>query len=187
MKTLIFLSVFFLACASFPEEAPFSPHIYVLKVENPGGGYATAIAVGPNKVLTAAHVCIFANTKIGGYFVSKILKVDFNNDCMLLTLEGANFTNYLKQENFATDVAVGEVVVIVGFPFGKDFFDWARVSRIQVPCFYVNRNIPQGSSGSPAFNMKGKFTGMIIKKSVDQYGGAHAKLLGFPVLKEFIK
>lgn len=186
MKYLIFLSIFFIACATFPQEAPISPHNYVLDIEQPAGGYATAIAVGPNKVLTAAHVFLFRNTKIGGYFVDEVLKVDFNNDCMLLTLKGANFPTYLKPEDFAKDVALGEPVITAGFPFNRAFYDWARVSRIEIPNIYINRNVPQGASGSPVFNLKGKFIGMITRKAADQYGGSHTKVLGFVLLKSFL-
>jgi len=149
-----------------------STSVYIESDEWSGSG----VIIGPDTVLTAGHVVQDANnleihTAYGKIYKAINSEYDSNNDCGLIFVEGIfKDVAELGDSNF---VEVGDDVLIIGSPFGKELFNCvaygivASVDR-QIPffnevdTFIIDVASNPGNSGGPVFDMSGKVIGIVV-------------------------
>ncbi len=139
-----------------------------------GPGYGSGVIIGPNTVLTAKHVVNDADyviiTSIDGNEIPILdIEVDPNNDVAVITVD-ANLSNFVSP---ASGIILGEQVIVIGAPFGKEFYNTVTVGVVSgldrnisyfgvCPLITVDAAINPGSSGGPVFNIRGELIGIAV-------------------------
>jgi len=142
--------------------------------EYTGSRSGSGVIIGPCTILTAKHVIEDANsitiTLADGNTCEVIeWRVDSNNDCGLLFFE----EEFGPVAEFADQVKVGERVIIIGSPYGYDFFNTVTTGIIsglgrkalyfgEDPMITADAASWSGNSGGPVFNMRGQVIGILV-------------------------
>ena len=126
----------------------------VIQINNNSG---TGIVIGPNRVLTVAHV-LDGEMSILGKPV-EMLKLDKENDLLLLKTEHT-FKHWLK---LAEELPkLGEEVFIIGHIWNKpdekmlQHLTFGRVAKKENNYIYVDGKMVPGFSGAPIINESGE-------------------------------
>jgi S1-C subfamily serine protease len=121
----------------------------------------TAVAIGPGKYLTAYHVTQehFTNIRtIGGV---KLTLDTFDEQLDIATLRSSAETVYAKTGD-VRDSRVGDEVIIIGSPKGKDDTVIRTTIKKIVGVIIVDGALARGSSGSGVFNTQGELIGIVV-------------------------
>ncbi len=150
------------------------PVVFIEMGTSYGSGSGSGVIIGPNTILTAKHVVDDADyIVITGFDGNDIpvlnIEVDPNDDVAVITVD-ANLSNFVSP---ADNITLGERVIVIGAPFGKEFYNTVTVGIVSG----LNRNIPHfgvcpiitvdaavnpGNSGGPVFNINGELIGIVV-------------------------
>lgn len=142
--------------------------------EYEGDWSGSGVIIGPNTILTAKHVIEDANSititltdgntcEVTGW------RIDPNNDCGLLFFE----EELGPIAKFAEQIKIGERVIVIGSPYGYNFFNTVTTGIIsgldrkvlyfgEDPVITIDAAVWSGSSGGPVFNMQGQVIGILV-------------------------
>ncbi|GGC87105.1 hypothetical protein GCM10011512_12530 [Tersicoccus solisilvae] len=155
-----------------------------------GGGHGTGFVVGPNLVMTAAHV-VDGQTAIsvslpGGVSSAQVIGFDPGDDLALLRLDDA-----VQGYRFAVQQALPSVasdVATIGFPLGAEMtFTEGRVSTVNAEIDGVSgliktdTAINHGNSGGPLLDNKGRVVGVVVSKVTQDSNGDAAEGIAYAV------
>lgn len=149
-----------------------STSVYVDSNDWSGSG----VIVGRNTVLTAAHVVEDANNLEvhnihGDVYKAASSKWDPNNDCGVIFFD--EVFNDVAELGDSNSVEVGDGVLMIGSPFGKELFNavaYGTVASVdrqipffnEVDTFVIDVASNPGNSGGPVFNMNGEVIGIVV-------------------------
>ena len=145
-------------------------------------GYGSGITIGDNYILSSAHIVYnekqlpFINDK----HYAKVIKKDQNSDLLLLKI-----SNSTKPFKLANSIAIGEKVIIWGYPAGYESFIFGRVANFTEEIIFLDTKVIKGMSGGAVMNEKGELLG-VFKGGIgepDMLGLA----VNFPRIKKFLK
>ena len=209
---------FAVAAPDLTAQAPSDIYKSVLRVEvatqNPdyrtpwnagrfSGGIGTGFIIGPNRILTNAHVVSNARRiliNVHGSPKKYPAKVDFNaHDCDLALLSVQDFTDFAKfpEFSFGEMPALESQVRVIGYPIGGDRLSVTRgvVSRIDFQAYshsradshliiQIDAAINPGNSGGPVVQ-DGKVIGVAFQglRQADNTG----YIIPTPVIHRFLK
>ena len=139
-----------------------------------GSGSGSGVIIGPNTILTAKHVVddidYIVVTGIDGNEIPILdIEVDPNDDCAVIHVD-ADLQNYVMP---ASQVILGEHVIVIGAPFGEEFYNTVTVGIVSgldrdisyfgvCPLITVDAASNPGNSGGPVFNMQGELLGILV-------------------------
>ncbi len=167
------------------------------------GGIGTGFIIGPNRILTNAHVVSNARRiliNVHGSPKKYPAKVDFiAHDCDLALLSVQDFTDFAKFPafSFGTIPALESQVRVIGYPIGGDRLSVTRgvVSRIDFQAYshsradshliiQIDAAINPGNSGGPVVQ-DGKVIGVAFQglRQADNTG----YIIPTPVISRFLK
>jgi serine protease Do len=127
----------------------------------------TAVAVGPDKYLTAYHAAQEHFTNIRTIDGIKLTLEAFDAPLDIATLKSLSEAVPVKTGD-SRDSRVGDKVVIIGSPNGKDdTVTYTTIKKI-VGVIIVNGALDPGSSGSGVFNMQGELIGIVVGADEDE-------------------
>jgi S1-C subfamily serine protease len=149
--------------------------------QNPIEVMGTGAVIDGKRILTNAHIVLYANEvfvqsqKGGDRIVAKVSALGAGIDLAILTLEDESFFDKRPAlPRAATRPAVGEEVVLLGFPIGGTglAITRGRVSRIDYAPYndltegmriQVTAPAEPGNSGGPALS-NGKLVGLVFRR-----------------------
>ncbi len=162
-----------------------------------GPGYGSGVIIGPNSVLTAKHVVEDVDyvivTGIDGNDIPVLdIEIDLDNDVAIIHVD-ANLSNFVSP---ASEIILGEQVIVIGAPFGEAFYNTVTVGIVSgldrsipyfgvCPLITVDAAVNPGNSGGPIFNMNGELIGIVFGLKY----GANSFSIITPIstIKDFLK
>jgi len=168
-----------------------------IEVDTPyGPAAASGVIIGPNTVLTAKHVVEHVDAvRVYDYDGNELTvldwKVDGDDDCAVIRVDAKLVTAV----RFADDIELGDEVLVIGSPFGRDFLFTVtrgivsglnrRISFFGVsPLITVDAAINPGNSGGPVFNLRGELIG--IASGVRNWSDDLSIITSIKTIKEFL-
>lgn len=162
-----------------------------------GPGYGSGVIIGPNSVLTAKHVVEDVDyvivTGIDGNDIPVLdIEIDLDNDVAIIHVD-ANLSNFVSP---ASEIILGEQVIVIGAPFGEAFYNTVTVGIVSgldrsipyfgvCPLITVDAAVNPGNSGGPIFNMNGELIGIV---SGLKYGANSFSIITpISTIKDFLK
>jgi serine protease Do len=121
----------------------------------------TAVAVGVDKYLTAYHAAQEHFTNIRTIDGISLTLETFDAPLDIATLKSSAETVFVKTGD-VRDSRVGDEVIIIGSPSGKDDTVTHTTIKKIVGVIIVNGALDPGSSGSGVFNMQGELIGIVV-------------------------
>jgi S1-C subfamily serine protease len=132
-------------------------------------------------VLTNQHVIANATTikvtlTAGDSYTATVVDSDANRDLALLKMASTRMDFPTIQLGSASDAAVGDTVLVVGFPLGLELtgpasFSNGIVSALRtidgLDYLQTDAAINSGSSGGPVVNMQGMLVGLCVASVTD--------------------
>ena len=139
-----------------------------------GKGSGSGVIIGPNTILTAKHVVDNVDyiiiTGFDGNDIPVLdIEIDPNDDCAVIHVD-ADLQNYVLP---ASQVILGERVIVIGAPFGEEFYNTVTVGIVSgldrniphfgvCPIITVDAAVNPGNSGGPVFNINGELIGIVV-------------------------
>lgn len=175
LLSLLTLAVLF-SCARSPQQIAEGPVVgsmpeegnrFVVRIEGRHGA-ASGFFVEPDKIATNIHVVaqpgpvfIKSADKKRVWTVEGVTAFDVKNDLALLKITGEDGTPSLLGDSDA--VAVGDTVIVTGYPNGKYKITKGIVHRVRNNDKWLQMEIALsgGSSGSPVRDSKGEIIGVV--------------------------
>ena len=218
MKTcaLIYLSIFLWALGVLPVLANGVDvrnsvvKVYVVKSEAdyfspwdsyfPGQSTGSGFVIEGHRILTNAHVVAdqtFLQVRLNGRdekHVARVLFVSHEADLALLTVKTASFFEGITPLRFRELPALGQDVVIYGFPGGEETLSATRgtVTAIEEQTYVhsdtalqtvkLNGAIRKGNSGAPAM-VDGQVVGVAMQS---QMNGDLGHIVPMPIVRQFL-
>lgn len=140
------------------------------------GWSGSGVIIGPHRVLTAKHVIEYAGdltivTDANEKYEAMTYTMSFDNDCGLLHVKEE--LSPIMQLGDSNSLQIGEQVLIIGSPYGEQFFNTATLGIVsglkrsisffgECELFTVDAASWGGNSGGPVFNMRGEIVGLLI-------------------------
>lgn len=147
---LAMFSVAFLGTGAYQEYQSFeTPASYVHKIYNVAGGSGSAVVIGPNLVLTAAHVADQRELFINGKR-AKLVKIDKEKDLALMEVDIS-----CPCAPIGKDVNIGDSVLAIGWPLGAtEFATYGKVQGFDTFRVWTSTSIAPGNSGGGLFSFQ---------------------------------
>lgn len=126
------------------------------------GSMGSGIVLGPNKVLTAAHIKGGACSIMGQ--PTTLLRIDEKEDLALLKTD-YTFSEWLTLAQ--EPPKIGDEVYVVGYLYSRiqeksiKHMTFGRVTKIEDGKIWADIKIAPGMSGAPFLNKEGKVVGMV--------------------------
>jgi S1-C subfamily serine protease len=163
--------------------AVVDPAVVRIDVTGPGfTGMGSGFIVDESGyVLTNQHTIANATSikvtlATGDSFTSNVVDSDANRDLALLKLDSTRMDFPVIQLASASDAAVGDSVLVVGFPLGNELSGAASytngiISAVRtingLQYFQTDAAINTGNSGGPVIGMRGTLLGMVVSSVTD--------------------
>lgn len=167
----------------------------------PRGSSGSGVIVGPQQVLTGAHVVANATfvqvqkQDDPGKVVARVLAISHDCDLALLHVDDKSFTRGIKPARIGDLPRLREAVQVVGYPIGGEEVSITEgvVSRIEVQRYEhsqrhllavtVDAAINEGNSGGPVF-ARGKVVGIAFQAMPD--AESIGEMVPAPIIAQFL-
>lgn len=170
MKKLFLFFVLSTSAHALPKKSDIiNQTVYVQSVLSSGSG----VIIGPNKILTAAHVCDGAlqlMTTDGRTFPALDTKPDEASDLCIITTAGLESPKSIARLSGANALVVGTGVWFSGFPIGAWRISWGMIRKEgwyveagSTRHYEVDTLCDPGNSGGPAYNSLGYLVGIVVR------------------------
>ena len=162
----------------------------------------SAVLVGPNQILTGAHVVADATfiqiQKLSApdKAIAQVIAICHDSDLALLAVDDDSFLHDLTPAELGGLPEMREPVSVVGFPVGGEELSITEgvVSRIEVQRYTqsgrhllaitVDAAINNGNSGGPVFNAEGLVIGIAFQGSDDTQN--QGEMVPIPLIQHFL-
>lgn len=167
----------------------------------PRGSTGSGVVIGPNRILTGAHVVANATflqvqkPSDPDKVVARIAAISHDSDLALLAVDEPGFTRGIKKAELGDLPRLRDEVAVVGYPVGGDEVSITEgvVSRIEVQRYEhsqrhllavtVDAAINEGNSGGPVFH-RGKVVGIAFQALPD--AESIGEMVPAPVIRRFL-
>lgn len=195
MKGLFLFFLLSTAVHALPKKSNIiNQTVYVRAVLSSGSG----VIIGPNKVLTAAHVCDGAleiMTTDGSTFPALNTTPDEPADLCIITTEGLEKPKSIARLSGANSLVVGTGAWFSGFPLGAWRISWGMIRKEgwyveagSTRHYEVDTVCDPGNSGGPAYNALGDLVGIVVRawQAPDRPHEGFCLLVPIPTIRKFL-